>query len=192
MAKNWAKASAKVALLTAGLVVIGSGAAYADPITNTNLTSPVGTVLSAVQKATGQNASVPVTLAKKHLDEPQAVLPGSPVQSSAINTAPALTAIETAKSSLAQNAPAAGAAQAGLDKAAAVVKGATGSAPKTLAKKDGPIPGVTDKDISVPPKNGGAAAVGTPLQKVGDPAQTVGGLVQKVTTAAGASGLASK
>lgn len=193
MGKNWAELAAtgaKAALLTAGLVVIGSGAAHGDPITDTNLTSPVGPALSAVGKVTGQNAAVPVAVAKKRLDEPQPVLPGSPIQSSAINTAPALEAIATAQNNLAQHTPGGGAAMSGLDKAGAAVKGATAGAPGPLAKK-GPIPGVSDKQISVPANADEPGSVGTPLNQEGL-SDAVGGTVDMVTGAVSKTGLAGK
>lgn len=196
MGKNWAKTGAKVALLTAGLVVIGSGAAYgSNPIDAGKVTGALAPVTGAVQKITEPGVKVPAApLAKKHLDEPKPVLPGGPVQSSAINTAPALSAIATAQKNLAAHAPGGQAAMDGVDKAGAAVKNVTGSAPKTLARKraEGPIPGVSNKQVSIPANADDPGAVGTPLNKVGDTGKTVGGVVETVTDAVGQPGLASQ
>lgn len=192
MGKNWAKTGAKVTLLTAGLIVIGSGAAYGDPIDAGQVTGVVGQVTGAVQQITGQGVTVPAPLAKRHLDEPKPVLPGAPVQSSAIDTAPALSAVAAAQKNLAEHAPGGKAAMDGVDKAATTVKDATGSAPAPLAKKRGPIPGVGNAKISVPPNADNPGDLGTPLDQVGDPANAVGGAVESVTSAIGQPGLASK
>lgn len=192
MGKNWVKTGAKAALLTAGLVVIGSGAAYGDPIDASQVTGVVGQVTDAAQQVTGQGVTVPAPLAKKHLDEPQPVLPGGPVQSSAIDTAPALSAVAAAQKNLAEYAPGGKAAMGGVDKAAATVKDATGSAPAHLAKKRGPLPGVSNEKVSIPPNADDPGDLGTPLDQVGDPATTIGGAVESVTSAIGQPGLAGK
>lgn len=195
MEKNWAKTGARVALLTAGFVVIGSGAAYGEPLDPGKATAALAPVIDTVQKVTQPGIKVPAApLAKKHLDEPQPVLPGGPVQSSAINTAPALAAVATAQKNLEAHAPGGKAAMDGVDKAGAAVKNATGNAPKTLARKqaEGPIPGVSNKQISIPANADKPGNLGTPLDKVGDPGKAIGGAVASVAGAVGQPDLASQ
>jgi len=201
MGKNWAKIGAKAALLAAGLVVAGTGAANAGTIDTSQLTGPVNGVVDTVGQAAGNTSGMPGTpLKMRRADGPTPVLPGSPVQSSAVNTAPALAALEIAKQSVTENAPGGTAAADGLDKAEKAVSDAVANGPQALAKKreGSPIPGVSDKSISIPPDPndpgnlGTPVDVGTPLDKVGDPSQAIGGAVQGVTSKLGADGLAGQ
>lgn len=189
MGKNWAKTGAKVALLTAGLVVIGSGAAYGTTIDAGQVTGVLAPVTGAVQEVTGQGAVVPAPLAKKRLDEPAAVTPLTPqLQSSAIDTAPVFAAMSTAADNVSTHVPGGKAALEGADKAASRVQGAADGVPAPLAKKrsGNPVPGISNRQIVIPPNADDPVSVGTPLDnldQMGDPAKAVGGAVGAVTGA---------